>query len=675
MSVNHHNHDYYTDPNSNVVPIATGDRYYGQDLGRDFWSLADYAARMHTQEPLLGYGGKMEYGGSGVSHLNISAGGGWVKYDVTVPDDISSRPGTTKTETVWAFVAWPDILDLALSTTGATLDGTTRNYIKIAFNDADRALSRQRARAAGTYNYEKQWEYDLTIDSSAPTDYEVCVGVLRADGSSVFKAEPYTSSIHGMRVACPYGADENDLMGINAGHGVGYYKESILGTLSLSYSFVQAMSTVEISENRFIAAYQTDTADSSQMAFVAFDVGDNGTITILGEAISTESTLQGQNNNALAFRLSSGVAVFGYSGINIIHAVVAEWDGSSVNYYVSLNMFSTPSAVPGTLFELEPSAVYLNHFYAISKSSAGGGSFHQDLHAFEFTGSAVTRADVYNFATAQRQLDMAVALDGWQTDTSGYEVILTTEYDPATGDLTLRTHAFNGSTFTSTGSAPFSFPFDDTQFLTQSTVEWIPSETNTRIATFVLYGRTFQTGLTFWLALEGVQPIGTDNAATGSTAFDYKQIATGGVRDKVSEGVYYSSTHHKRGPIDYTLIGRNLNRRAQVVAADGRGNGIEKLDGWATLHMNDSQEIVLLSRAESAIGVCDASVKSGGIANLVYNKYVAKAGATPGEIYFTGDHVTISTDPAVGIKYGQAVRPDTLLVQAYPDDSRHLFHI
>lgn len=183
MNINHHNHNY--DGGTPDLPIAAGDRYYSQDLGRDFWflsSLPPYVIKnMYKTFPILL---KDSYivKGTAWTDLNIPAAAGFVEYSVKVPDDFSSLPPTVKTVTSIQFVESPALTNFSISGT-ATLDGVTTNYVKLAYNETN-GSTRNRKKKAGSYAYERVAAYTITVSAAAPTNSQVVLAEVIGDGAT-----------------------------------------------------------------------------------------------------------------------------------------------------------------------------------------------------------------------------------------------------------------------------------------------------------------------------------------------------------------------------------------------------------------------------------------------------------------------------------------------------------
>lgn len=176
MSVNRHNRDY--DAGSPPLPLATGDVYRPQDLFRDLEHIQKKASQaildlLRTGSNVLISGLRVTQGAGDT--ISITTGVAYVQESVTVPDSFATNPPTTRIETVQRRVEVPALTDQAIP--GATLDGATTNFVKIAYAEID-VGSRARLRDAGTYVYEKADSYMLVVDSTPATAFQLTIATL-----------------------------------------------------------------------------------------------------------------------------------------------------------------------------------------------------------------------------------------------------------------------------------------------------------------------------------------------------------------------------------------------------------------------------------------------------------------------------------------------------------------
>ena len=192
--INHHNFAYEAGP---TFPTAIGDRYYAQDLARDYWSKIDDAGKKvaggFDTFPVLLKDSNITKG-TLWTDINIPIARGIVKFEVDVPNSYAALPPTVTQEDVYCRIETTAEVDFDISGT-ATLDGATPNYIKVTYSETDGA-TRTRAKKAGSYVYEKAISYTITVDAVAPTDYDLCLGTLIGDGAASLIIESYTRTRH-----------------------------------------------------------------------------------------------------------------------------------------------------------------------------------------------------------------------------------------------------------------------------------------------------------------------------------------------------------------------------------------------------------------------------------------------------------------------------------------------
>lgn len=166
------------------IPYFVGDRRYGQDIIRDWWSTLSYIGSVMQglcdNDSFLFSGGDLSEGSSGVDIGEIF---GIVLTQVEIPDDFSSLPPDVTTEDISIPFYSAALSNVSLSS--ATLDGATTNYIKVAYDFTD-GNTRSRAKKSGSYAYEGQPTISVTIDSTAPTDYELSIGTVVGTSTSSY---------------------------------------------------------------------------------------------------------------------------------------------------------------------------------------------------------------------------------------------------------------------------------------------------------------------------------------------------------------------------------------------------------------------------------------------------------------------------------------------------------
>ena len=197
--MNHHNHQY-----SGGIPLAVGDRYYGQDLGRDFNYLRQaaglaFSTGRHSSPTLLTMGGIITQA-VGANQLSIPAFGAIIPVTVTIPGDAGALiPPTTSTEEVMVLIKQSaQTVTSGISTTD--LDGVTLNYIKAAISE-ETVYTRARAKKAGSYDYEVVDSALVYVDSVAPLSNEVCLGVLIGHTTQSYRIITFQGLYGGLGIA------------------------------------------------------------------------------------------------------------------------------------------------------------------------------------------------------------------------------------------------------------------------------------------------------------------------------------------------------------------------------------------------------------------------------------------------------------------------------------------
>ena len=194
---------YQNNAYSSGIPVSAGDRYYAQDLGRDFNFLRDQAGRV--MKNILSSTSKIivqNFDGlgllSGQDKLvlgNTHGASGYAPFKVTVPNSWASLPPTTTQpdiDLVEIQVPHIPVFDLMTQTVPPTLDGFTKNYIKISYAEAG-SSSRTKVHGTGSYNSEVSPSYVVTANAVVPTAYEICVETFTGNPSGsgyMFLASP-----------------------------------------------------------------------------------------------------------------------------------------------------------------------------------------------------------------------------------------------------------------------------------------------------------------------------------------------------------------------------------------------------------------------------------------------------------------------------------------------------
>src|SRR4030042_899968 len=160
----HHNFDY--SGGSPDIPKALGDRYFGQDLGRDFYYLLDrigiVAKDLYLTPPFIISGGRCSQGAG--TTLNITACIGVVNFSVKVPNVWGvTPPPTVTTETIITRVE-------STAQTNLVPDELVDDdpiYIKLKYKNLD-GSSRTKSFSGGSYVYNQSPSFEFVVDTVAP---------------------------------------------------------------------------------------------------------------------------------------------------------------------------------------------------------------------------------------------------------------------------------------------------------------------------------------------------------------------------------------------------------------------------------------------------------------------------------------------------------------------------
>jgi WD40 repeat protein len=178
----------YTNPKfSSGIPLNVGDRHYSQDLVKDF-RYHQYRMGL-LLEKIFGINTGIIEGlevSQGTGHtINITSGKGIVPFSLIIPDRVAAwavPPSTESVDIITMPVVESDITDMLIA--GATTDGTTTNYVKLSFVETD-GNTRTRAKKAGSYSYEIIPSYSISVNSIAPTSYEIVLTTFTTDGATI----------------------------------------------------------------------------------------------------------------------------------------------------------------------------------------------------------------------------------------------------------------------------------------------------------------------------------------------------------------------------------------------------------------------------------------------------------------------------------------------------------
>lgn len=182
MELRHHN---FTLDGSDI-PLFAGDRWYGQDILRDFYNNKEYSSNI-LEDLLQNYSDNMVIYGitpsQGAGHtLSWTAGRIKGVHTLKTPTNWAALPPSMTSHTIPYIFDLPAAADQAI--TSAVTDGVTVNYAKVEFTESGTS-SRTRAKKAGTYNSEVSESYTFTCDDTAPTSDEVAISTFLTDGTTI----------------------------------------------------------------------------------------------------------------------------------------------------------------------------------------------------------------------------------------------------------------------------------------------------------------------------------------------------------------------------------------------------------------------------------------------------------------------------------------------------------
>jgi hypothetical protein len=184
----HHNMDFFNGGFSSDVPRHYGDRYYAQDAVRDFWYGMDVSGLV--MKDLQGNEGKIIIRGGLVTQnttnkVDITEFVGYAPFSVDTMNSFAATPPTVTQEDVrYVRVYSAALTALNLSTLPIPPTWGSTNYLKIAYAEADGA-TRAKAKATGSYAFERTPSYVITCDTTAATAYEIVLATLTSADAGV----------------------------------------------------------------------------------------------------------------------------------------------------------------------------------------------------------------------------------------------------------------------------------------------------------------------------------------------------------------------------------------------------------------------------------------------------------------------------------------------------------
>ncbi len=190
-----------------AIPSKLGDRYWGQDHCRDWWYQLDQIGLsnkdlLDSVPCILSNGWTNVVQGAGDT-INVAKMHGLSKLAVEIPDSFASFPPTKKSRDVEAIRVEHPAAATNLPVTGgqvndnlyanATLNGVTLNYVKIRFKELSYEIRTKAKSPADLWDYAVTTSYEIRIEPTAPTDYEIKLGsfIGIAAGSFTFTPDDY----------------------------------------------------------------------------------------------------------------------------------------------------------------------------------------------------------------------------------------------------------------------------------------------------------------------------------------------------------------------------------------------------------------------------------------------------------------------------------------------------
>ena len=294
-----------TGTNPNKLPDGLGDFLLEQDFIRDkAWLWDRIGALMMdiygqgSPAGILVSGGVVTDDGSHTK-VNISAGVGYAPYTIDLGTSAAIPPATATEDLAPVRVVWG-----ALSSQG-NINTANTWYVKMAFSETD-WNSRTRAKAGGTWAFSKKPSYTLTINTTAPTSYEILLATIVSTGSaftSITNAPSMTNTMLGSRA-----------LGSN---GTGIYNTAI-GASALQSNTIGTYNTA-VGSN----ALQANTAGSSNTAvgYTALQANTTGgSNTAVGNGALYNNTTGGQNTAVGSNALQANTA--GYNNTAVGNAAL-----------------------------------------------------------------------------------------------------------------------------------------------------------------------------------------------------------------------------------------------------------------------------------------------------------------------------------------------------------------
>lgn len=343
----HHNRDY--NGGSPNLPEALNDRYWGQDWQRDFWYLLEKAGitikDISTHGLLYKESDVTE--GSSVTEINIPECVGYAKHQVTIQDEAEEWqvPALTKTVDIESIRIYSEaVVDFDIS--GATLDGSTTNYLKIAYAEKNER-SRQKIFDMPTWNFEKGIDVVITADDTEPTEYEFLLATFVGNGTdtlTITQVEELLSDNTNLGTSSQIIPSQNAVKT--------YVDAKVNGILNENNTFT--------GDNQFTQSLSRSVGESG----TAYEITPHGFIEYLGETSATWTAPAGVTEVVL-----NGVGQGG-SGANAITDNRGGGGGGSGAWCRNLRV----SVTPGTEYTITLSTTGDSTFFGVTLGKGGDAS-------------------------------------------------------------------------------------------------------------------------------------------------------------------------------------------------------------------------------------------------------------------------------------------------------------
>lgn len=317
MSLDVLSRDY--DGGSPDIPEATGDVYRAGDLMRDLHYAQDKTGRaladlLAVAKPYIS--GGVVTKGTGDT-LDITPAVGYVPFQVKVPDSYASNPPTVKNEDTYRRVASTQQTNMAVA--GATLDGGTVNYVKLAYAETD-GPTRARLKASGTYVYVKVDSFVITVTPVAGTAYELVLATFTGTGGGAFTITDLTPDFTDFARSL---GDDVDAATYLTTLG---FSAFIAGIRADADAAARRVSIGAASEQGYMNLSMTNIDSTSEPTFTG-GVEVNGTQVTLSTESGTGWGGLGTNSDVWAYVTSAGAVVYS--------ATDPAWDSAKGGWYNS----------------------------------------------------------------------------------------------------------------------------------------------------------------------------------------------------------------------------------------------------------------------------------------------------------------------------------------------------